>query len=114
MNSGKFPVGWTLSKDGIHYRVMLGNRCHGDRVIEIKTDGWVRPRIAHTLLMADFKYQVEENNYGSGENGSPIGKVQCGSGWNYLKWALIDAFHAGWEAVAARIDREVATKKAKL
>lgn len=104
----KFPVGWKFTKDGIHYRVVVGERprCEGDRVIDIKTDGWVRPKIEHTLLMADFKYHVEENNYGSGKNGSPVGGVMRASGWQKLKWALIDTFSAGWETVAARIDRE--------
>lgn len=77
----KFFPGLSFAEMGIHFRVSRGNRCEGDMVMDISIDGkkWIRPTISHTFILTEFKYQVEENNYGKD------GKIKRGGeGGEYL------------------------------
>lgn len=99
-----FYSGQSFEYASVRYRVRNGNRCEGDLVIEFSTDGgrsWHRPAIAHTLILIDFKYQVEENNYGA------LGKIKRGGlgGWKLLQ-AIMAAVSNGWESEAEKIKRE--------
>lgn len=94
----KFEPGAVFEYGGVCYRVRKGNRCDGDMVIEFCVTGWHRPTIAHTLILSEFKFQVDHNNYG------PNGKIRRGGrgGWMLID-AIKEACRYGWEGVAARI-----------
>jgi hypothetical protein len=94
----RFIVGMEFEHGGILYRVLKGNRREGDMVLEFRTVqvGWHRPRIAHTMILLDFKYQVEENNY-------PKPRYQGGE---KLMKAMWYAVLEGWELQAAEIAQE--------
>ena len=93
----KFYEGMTFQNHNVTYRVRKGNRCDGDLVIEFKVDGWYMPPIAHTYILTNFKFQVEENNYG--ENG----KVKKGRGGWYLLDKIRSAAMHGWQQGADEI-----------
>lgn len=95
----QFYAGQVFVHDGIEYRILAGNRCAGDLVLEFRQlyNGWFRPKIAHTLILVAFKSQVEENNYG------PHGEVKPGNGYRYLWWALRSAAMDGWQGAASRV-----------
>lgn len=60
----RFHAGQEFEHCGVRYRIRAGNRRPvGDLIIEFQVVGWHRPTIAHTLILAAFKYQVEEHNY---------------------------------------------------
>lgn len=107
MSEQRFHAGQEFSYAGVQYRVLQGTRCDGDLVIEFSLPpGWHRPAIAHTLILAEFKYQVEENNYGA------EGKVQRGQGGWYLLSAIKEACDFGWAHVAQRVkDQRLAAER---
>lgn len=94
-----FEPGLQFVHDRVCYRVVSGDRCEGDMVIEFSLDGvrWHRPSIAHSEILISFKFQVEENNYGAN------GKVKRGRGGWYLLDSIKSACRNGWEAEAKRI-----------
>lgn len=98
-----FYAGQEFEHDGVQYRVLAGRHCEGDLVIQFRVAGWHQPAIAHSLILTDFKFQVEENNYGRN------GKIKRGKqgGW-YLIEALKSACRPsnGWRIVASRIKNE--------
>ena len=106
----RFYAGQQFERDGIEYRVLPGNRCDGDLVIEFKVNGWHRPKIAHTMILTAFKFQVEENNYGQS------GKVKSGRGGWYLLEKIKRACLYGWQqevdAIAQQRHVLEATKEA--
>jgi hypothetical protein len=98
-NNPDFVIGSTFEHAGCLYRVLAGNRCAGDKVIEISLDGgssWWRPPIAHGIIMYEFKSEVEENNY----------PWPTGRGRYKLKDAYEGAIEQGWRSEAAKIDEE--------
>lgn len=110
LDGPKFTVGQRFFYDGIEYEILGGNRCDGDMIIRFRLPGgaWCTPTIAHSLILLDFKYQVEENNYG--ENG----KIQRASGGWYLIGAVIRALReVGWQKKAEEIRAEVEKAKRK-
>lgn len=94
----KFAPGQEFEHNGVQYRVLAGYRCEGDMVLEFRVVGWHRPTIAHSLIAAEFKFQVEENNYGRN------GKIKRGGrgGWMLVD-AIKEACKYGWGSVAERI-----------
>ncbi len=58
------------------------------------------PTIAHTLILFEFKCQVEDNNYPP-----PL------LGWKKLHQALLDARTVGWEKIAEMIKQERIRKR---
>lgn len=101
-----FYAGQEFEFDGVQYRILPGNRCRDDLVLEFRVVGWHRPKIAHTLILCDFKFQVEQNNYG------PNGKIQKARGGWYLIDAIKSACHRnGWRVVANRIENERLSRK---
>lgn len=103
---GDFYVGSTFTYGGVSYRVLAGRYCDGDMIIEFSTDSgqtWHRPHIAHTLILAEFKYYVEENNYPRSDRWK---------GGQYLLDAITRATAdgTGWQAEAERIARQRAAK----
>ncbi len=115
----KFLPGQQFSHDGVWYRILAGNRCEGDMIIEFSLDGqdWHRPRISHAQILISFKFSVEENNYGT------AGKVKRGRGGWYLLDSIKSACLNGWEAESNRTetdrrkleaDKEEASKQATL
>lgn len=96
----QFYAGQTFVHDNVSYRILKGNRCDGDLVIEFMVNGWHRPKIAHTLILENFKFQVEENNYGSN------GKIKKGRGGWYLLDSVRSAAMNGWEDDALKIIRQ--------
>jgi hypothetical protein len=103
----KFYIGQKFERDGVIYRVRAGNRCEGDMVLEfyLVRSGWHRPTIAHTCILADFKSQVEENNYGQN------GRVKKGLGALFLQKRIEEAFTGGWLVAANRTAQEVRVKQ---
>lgn len=95
-----FYAGQTFAHDGIQYRVLEGTRCKGDLVLEFFLNGWHRPKIAHTLILAAFKHQVEENNYG------PEGQIKRAEGGRYLLKSIERACVGGWQLEAETIQQE--------
>lgn len=95
-----FYAGQEFAHKGVRYRVREGTRCQGDIVLEFCIDGWYRPHIAHTFILAAFKYQVEENNYGK------EGKIKRGFGGAYLLDALKRACVNGWQLEAEVIEQQ--------
>ena len=61
----KFEVGDQFKHGGVEYRVIEGRNAIGDMIMEFRLPGsdWHRPKIVHSLILTDFKYQVEDNNY---------------------------------------------------
>jgi hypothetical protein len=104
----KFAPGQEFERNGVQYRVLSGDRCEGDMVLEFRVAGWHRPTIAHSLIAIEFKFQVEQNNYG------PNGKLRKGGrgGWMLID-AIKEACRYGWESVAERIlgERERAARR---
>lgn len=82
--------------EGVHYRVVSGVNAEGDMILQFRVAGWHQPRIAHTLILASFKFQVEENNY-------PRPKYR--GGYKLLD-AIKEACRYGWEGVADRVKLE--------
>jgi len=106
-----FYAGQTFNYKSVEYRVIEGNRCDGDLVLEFRVNGWHRPTIAHTMILAAFKHQVEENNYG------PSGKISRGQGGQYLLDAITRACKNGWRLEAEVINQQriaMTAKKAKV
>lgn len=94
-----FQVGNKFQYAGLHYRILPGNRCPGDRVIEFSTDGgktWHRPAIAHGIIMYEFKCAVEAHNY-------PHPSYR---GHYKLMNAYAGAIARGWRSVAIEIEGE--------
>lgn len=82
----------------VEWRVRRGGKAPGDLVVELRSPGWCRVKMAVVCLLADFHYQVEEILYPRAE-----GKA----GGEYILGALTEACRdSGWAAVAARIERE--------
>lgn len=102
----RFSVGDQFMKDGIEYRVVAGNRCDGDMVIEWRQirQGWHRPSLSHTFILTSFKYQVEQNNYGVN------GKIKRGKGGRYLLEAVEGACLHGWEHEVLKVERQVISR----
>ena len=84
----------------IEYRILAGDRCDGDLVLEFRIDrgNWIMPRIEHTLILATFKGQVEENNY-------PQSKGYEGC-WRLLKAIGNAVLCNDWKAEAKKIEGE--------
>lgn len=99
-----FHVGQTFEHERVLYRVLKGDRCDGDMVIQFSTDAgknWHQPGIAHLLVLTALKFEVEENNYGK------HGKIKRAMGGRKLLNALSDAcYRQPWPEVAERIDDE--------
>lgn len=95
-----FYAGQVFDHEGVRYRIIKGNRCDGDLIIEFSCVGWCRPTIAHNQILTDFKYQVEENNYGNN------GKVTRGRGGLYLMESIWRACQNGWRSEAAMTRRQ--------
>ncbi len=96
-----FVAGQEFEFDGVQYRVLAGNRRKGDLVLEFRVVGWHRPMIAHTLILAAFKFQVEENNYP---------RPRFRGGYKLLD-AIKEACKYGWKSVVDRIANERKAKK---
>lgn len=102
-----FAVGNNFSDGAFEYRVVAGKNCEGDMIIECRLpgSGWHRPKISHTLILVNFKFQVEENNYGAN------GKKKRGRGGWYLLEKIRRACLNGWEVEAEEIARQRAELK---
>jgi hypothetical protein len=102
----KFWPGQEFEHDGVQYRVLVGDRCEDDMVLEFRVAGWHRPKIAHSLIAVEFKFQVEENNYGR------HGKIKRGGrgGWMLID-AIKEACRYGWETVAERIAKQRSSRR---
>jgi len=93
----QFKVGDEFEHRGVRYRVLAGDRTVGDMVLEINIgSGWYRPTISHTLILAAFKFQVEENNYP---------RPRYRGGYKLIA-AITEACKYGWQDVAERIELE--------
>jgi hypothetical protein len=108
----EFKIGDTWTVGNIRYRVVAGTRCAGDKVLQFSTGyyddssvlRWCTPPISHTLILVNFKFEVEENNYGAN------GRVVIGQGGKYLLDRILSSSVLGWRAVADKIAEQVAAK----
>ena len=111
----KFKAGMTIECDNVEFEILKGDNCDGDMRIRIRIWGpkgpseWHTPRMSLMMILAAFKYAVEENNYGP-ENG----KIQRGDGGEYLLERLNYAMRTGdWETVIAETRRDAEAAKAR-
>lgn len=109
-NKPVFRVGDVIRDGVITYRVIQGRHCPGDMVIQFTLDGhnWVTPKISHTLILADFKWQVEENNYGR------AGQIMRGKGGQKLLDRINYACRFGWKEAAEITAEERARKEQRV